>query len=64
MPLTESQKRANEKYIAANYTRIYIKYKNAYVEKVKAHADRQGESVSHYIKEALDDRMKREDATV
>ena len=61
MPPTEAQKRAHAKYHKTHIHRVSLDLQNSYYETVKEHADKAGESVSMYIKRALDARMKAED---
>lgn len=59
---TESQKAATRRYKQKNIRRIALEMQNAEYILVKGHADSSGETVSGYIKAAMRDRMRREDA--
>lgn len=61
MPQTEAQKRAYAKYHKKNIHRVSLDLQKTYYEIVKEHADKAGESVSMYIKRALETRMSAED---
>ena len=61
MPLTEAQRRANDKYIKENYQKLSISYPKEYCEAVKAAAKEAGESLAGYVKKAIDTRMEAED---
>lgn len=58
MPLTEAQRRANDKYIKENYQKLSISYPKEYCETVKAAAKQAGESLAGYVKKAIDSRME------
>lgn len=58
MALTESKRRANNKYIAANYTVIGCKVRKDYAEIVRETAAKRGETVNAVIRRALDDYIK------
>lgn len=60
MPLTEAQRRANDKYIKENYQKLSISYPREYCEAVKAAAKEAGESLAGYVKKAIDTRMEAE----
>lgn len=62
MPYTEAQKRANEKYKAANYKRIPLDVQKSKYNEIKAAADRTNESVNGYIKKAIDERLEKENS--
>jgi len=61
MPQTEAQKRASAKYHKTHIHRVSLDLQNEYYEKVKEHAENAGESVSSYIKNALNRRMQEKD---
>ena len=58
---TEARRRANEKYNAKTYEEIKVRVHKGQKEVIKAHADKQGESVSGYIKKSIRTRMENED---
>lgn len=57
MALTESQRKANDKYIRDHYQRLPISYPKEFCEKVKQAAAESGESVAGYIRKAIEKRM-------
>ena len=54
MPLTEAKKRANNKYLAENYTVLGVKVRKDYAEEVKKKAKERGDTVNAILKAALD----------
>lgn len=60
MPLTEAQRRANDKYIKENYQRLTISYPKEYCQRVKEAAKNAGDSLAGYVKRALDQQMEKE----
>lgn len=60
MPLTEAQRRANNKYIKENYQKLSISYPKEYCEAVKTAAKEAGESLAGYVKKAIDTRIEAE----
>ena len=61
MSLTPARRKANDKYLKANYSRIALNYPKEYVEKVKQAAQSKGESIAGYVKKAIDKRMQEEE---
>ena len=55
--LSESRKRANDKYIKSNYTQVGIKWPNDFVEDLREAVEASGESMASYIQKAILDRM-------
>lgn len=60
MPITDAQKRAAKKYMAANYKRICLAYPNAFCEALRKAAEQQGQSLAAYIRQAVEERMKKD----
>lgn len=58
MPLTEAKKRANNKYLAENYTVLGVKVRKDYAEEVKKRAKERGDTVNAILKAALDKYME------
>jgi hypothetical protein len=54
MALTEAKRRANDKYLAENYTILGCKVRREYADQVREEAQRRGDSVNAVIKRALD----------
>lgn len=57
--LTEARKRANEKYIAANYARIALSVKKEVKQEWEKFAQEQGESLNGMIKKSVEEYMKK-----
>lgn len=49
MAVSEAQKRANEKYIKANYEFIKVRLRKGQKDLIKAEADKAGKSLNEYI---------------
>lgn len=63
MPLTEGQKQSMYNYAKKTLKRIPLDVRKEKYEDIKAAADIAGESVNHYIKKAIDERMERDGFT-
>ena len=61
MPYSEASKRATIKYQCTHLKRIPLSVKTEEYERIKAAADRAGESVNGSIKKAIRQRMERDD---
>lgn len=55
--LTEKQRAANEKYIAANYKQIAVRWPIEFANAVKKAAEDSGESLAGYIRRAIEAQM-------
>ena len=60
MPVSESRKRANEKYNAANYQQIQVRVTRGQKEIIKAHAAEHGESLNGFINRAIVETVERD----
>lgn len=58
MALSEVQRAANDKYIAAHYQRLPISYPNEFCTEVRTAAEAAGESLAGYIRKAIEMRME------
>lgn len=58
--LTEKQRAANEKYIAANYKQIAVRWPIEFAEAVKKAAEDSGESLAGYMRRAIEAQMERD----
>ena len=58
--LTEKQRAANEKYIAANYKQIAVRWPNDFAMAVKQAAEDSGESLAGYMRRAIEAQMERD----
>lgn len=54
MPLTDSKRRANNKYLAANYTVLGVKVRKDYADRVRACCETNGDTVNAVLRAALD----------
>lgn len=52
--------RAKNKYNAANYDRIALQVKKGKRDELKAHAEKQGESLNAFINRAINETMGRD----
>lgn len=58
--LTKTQRAANEKYIAANYKQVAVRWPADFVAAVKQAADDYGESLAGYMRRAIEAQMERD----
>lgn len=59
MPITEKRKETMYEYARKNIKRIPLDVQKDQYERIRAAAERAGESVNGYIKRAIDERMER-----
>lgn len=57
---TEAKKEGNKRWDAANLDRMSIALPKGSKEAIKAHAEKQGESVNGFISRAIKETMERE----
>lgn len=55
-----SSTKAKNKYNAANYDRINLTMPKGRKEEIKAHADKQGESLNGFINRAIDETIEKD----
>ncbi len=60
MALKESQRKANDKYIAAKYERLPISYSKEFCAAVRAAAEASGCSLAGYVRKAIEAQMERD----
>lgn len=60
MTLTEKQKQSRYKYARENLKRIPLDVQKDYYEQIKAAAEKAGQPINAYIKQAIEERMERE----
>ena len=60
MPVSKSQQKAVNKYMAKAYDRINLIVQKGDRDRIKAHADTRGESVNGFIKRAIRAQMQRD----
>ena len=57
--LSESKRRANDKYIKNNWTQIGVRFRNDFVEDLREEYEASGEkSMASYIQSAIEAKMK------
>lgn len=57
---SKAQQRATNKYIAKAYDRVNLTVRKGRKEEIKAHADKQGESMNSFIVRAIDEQIERD----
>lgn len=57
---TEARRRANEKYNAKTYEEIKVRVHKGQKDIIKAHAEKNGESVNGFVTRAIDETMQRD----
>lgn len=60
MPISEARKRANRKYNEKAYDRIALTVKKGEKDRLKAHAEQQGETLNGFINRAIGETIKRD----
>lgn len=60
MAVTKAQQKAVNKYMAENYDRVNLTMPKGRKDEIKAHAEKNGESVNAFINRAIDETMERE----
>lgn len=63
MSVSESQKKASAKYNLKAYDRIELKVKKGEKDLIKAHAEKQGESLNAFINRAISEAIARDNLT-
>lgn len=60
MATTKAQQKAVHKYVKAKYDRLEITMPKGKKDEIKAHAERQGESVNGFVTRAIAETMERD----
>lgn len=60
MAISKAQQRATAKYVKSSYDRIDLRVPKGNKDKIKAHAEQNGESVNGFINRAIDETMERD----
>ena len=60
MSVSEAQKKASAKYNLKAYDRIELKVKKGEKNSIKAHAEKQGESLNAFINRAISEAIARD----
>ena len=58
--LTEAQRKANDKYLAAKYERLPVSYSKDFCTAVRAAAEASGCSLAGYVKKAIEAQMEQD----
>lgn len=58
-PLSESRRRANEKYVKNNYDEIKIRVSKGKKQEIKEYVESKGESINGYINRLIDEDMSK-----
>lgn len=59
MALSETQRKANDKYIKENYQRLPVSYPKEFCQTVREEAQRNGETLAGFVRKAIEDRIKK-----
>ena len=60
MPASKAQQKAVAKYMKNNYDEIKLRVPKGEKEKIKSHAESNGESINGFIKRSIDETMERD----
>lgn len=60
MPVSKKQQACVNRYIADKYDRINLTVKKGEKDRLKAHAEQQGETLNGFINRAIDEAIKRD----
>lgn len=60
MPVTEAQRRANDKWTAANMKQVKLSLPNKEAEELQAYCDQKGIARTTFIRRAIRELMERE----
>ena len=60
MPASKAQQKAVAKYMKENYDEIKVRVAKGQRERIKTHAEAQGESVNGFINRAIDETIERD----
>lgn len=64
MAISKAQQRATAKYVKSTYDRIEVKVPKGNKDKIKAHAEQNGESVNGFINRAIDETIEQDKTKV
>ena len=60
MPVSKAQQKAVAKYMKENYDNFQIRMPEGKKERIKSHADKNGESLNGFINRAIDEAMEKD----
>ncbi|MCM1024010.1 MAG: hypothetical protein NC395_08145 [Prevotella sp.] len=59
-PISKAQQKAVHKYVKNNYDRVNLTVYKGYREKIRLHAEKNGETLNSFINRAIAETMERE----
>ena len=62
-PASKAQQKAVNKYMKENYDRVNLVMPKGRKDALKAHAEKNGESLNSFINRAIDETMERDEQT-
>lgn len=60
MAVSKAQQKAVAKYMAENYDEIKVRVPKGKKDKIKAHAEKHGESLNGFVNRAVDEAMSKD----
>lgn len=60
MAVSKAQQKAVAKYMAENYDEIKVRVPKGKKDKIKAHAEKNGESLNGFVNRAVDEAMSKD----
>ncbi|MGN0449265.1 MAG: hypothetical protein ACI4G0_02740 [Ruminococcus sp.] len=60
MPVSEAQKKATAKYEQQNYDKVLLRLEKGKKDRIKLHAESNGESLNGFINKAIDEKIERD----
>ena len=60
MAVSKAQQKAVAKYMAENYDEIKVRVPKGKKDKIKAHAEKNGESLNGFVNRAVDEAMNKD----
>lgn len=60
MPVSQAQKKATAKYEQQKYDKVLLRLEKGKKDKIKSHAESNGESINGFVKRAIDETMERD----
>lgn len=63
MPASKAQQKAVAKYMKNNYDNFQLRMPKGKKDKIKLHAEKQGESLNGFVNRAIDETIKRDSSS-
>ncbi len=60
MSVSKAQKKATAKFEQQNYDKVLLRMSKGKKEKIKSHAEKNGESLNGFVNRAIDETIQRE----